>query len=446
MEDARTFLNQAYRYEILSAKSFAAAAELIDRNLESLETLVRYVAKGCELTVRYGIKIVYPAAAPLADAIYLGINFGITTKLEGVDQAVKDALIDTVLQLIFFDKKFISLGDNTLLEYVNRVSEFVPLDTLLANEEFMQEFGIYLRVVLEERGWEAFAELITNAVANWLVSLADSITGEKKSPVDIRVFDSKGRVTGLINGVVKHEIPMSLYYNGTVTIFFPSDTYYFEVAGTDEGTYGLEITSVRAGNVTEFTATDIPTSLNTIHQYTIDWNALSRGEEGVTVQVDSDGDGVFEQTFTTGNLLTYDEFLLKTETTVDLDPDALNLDSRGKWVTAYIEFPEGFNVADINVSSILLNNTIPVDPSAPWAIGDYDGDGVPDLMVKFDRAEVISYILANVNITKLFEERFMTVTLTITGYLNDGTPFQGSTAVKIIMPMPRCGRFLIFPI
>ena len=318
MEDARAFLNQAYRYEILSAKSFAAAAELIDRNLESLETLVRYVAKGCELTVRYGIKIVYPAAAPLADAIYLGIDFGITTKLKGVDQAVKDALIDTVLQLIFFDKKFISLGDNTLLEYVNRVSEFVPLDTLLADKEFMQEFGIYLRVVLEERGWEAFAELITNAVANWLVSLADSITGEKKSPVDIRVFDSKGRVTGLINGVVKHEIPMSLYYNGTVTIFFPSDTYCFEVVGTDEGTYGLEITSVRAGNVTGFTATDIPTSSNTIHQYTIDFDALSRGEEGVTVQVDSDSDGIFEYTFTSDSELTRDEFIQQTTPTYTL--------------------------------------------------------------------------------------------------------------------------------
>jgi len=117
---------------------------------------------------------------------------------------------------------------------------------------------------------------------------------------------------------------------------------------------------------------------------------------------------------------------------VDIKPDTLNLRSRGKWVTGYIELPEGYSVSDINVSTILLNDTIPADIEAPIAIGDYDDDGIPDLMVKFDRAEVTSYILANVNMTKLFEERFMTITLTITGYLNDGTPFQGGDTNKVI--------------
>ena len=52
-------------------------------------------------------------------------------------------------------------------------------------------------------------------------------------------------------------------------------------------------------------------------------------------------------------------------------------------------------------------------------------------MVKFDRAQVISYILDNIDI----EERFTTATLTITGKLNDGTPFKGSDTVKIILPV-----------
>lgn len=137
------------------------------------------------------------------------------------------------------------------------------------------------------------------------------------------------------------------------------------------------------------------------------------------------------------------------EATIDIDPNTLNLRSKGKWITAYIELPEGYNVADINVSSIMLNNTIPVEPK-PMAVGDYDNDSIPDLMVKFDRAEVISYILANIDLTELIEERFMTITLTIIGYLYDGTPFQGRTAIKIIMPMPRCWRFIktleVYPI
>jgi PKD repeat protein len=121
------------------------------------------------------------------------------------------------------------------------------------------------------------------------------------SPASLCVYDSQGRVTGLVNGETKNEIPYSLYEeeNETITIFFPFDSYRYEVVGTEEGTYGLGVTSVEEGEATNFTATDIPTSSNATHQYTIDWEALSQGEKGVTVQIDSDGDGVFEQNVTT---------------------------------------------------------------------------------------------------------------------------------------------------
>jgi len=130
--------------------------------------------------------------------------------------------------------------------------------------------------------------------------------------------------------------------------------------------------------------------------------------------------------------------------TVDVNPKALNLRSRGKWITAYIELPEGYNIQDINASTVMLNDTISAEPK-PIAVGDHDGDGILDLMVKFDKASVISYILTNVNITRLFKGRFMTIALTVTGKLNDGTPFQGSTTIRLIMPIPR-GLYKIFPI
>ena len=131
--------------------------------------------------------------------------------------------------------------------------------------------------------------------------------------------------------------------------------------------------------------------------------------------------------------------------TTDVIPNILNLRGRVKYVTAYIEIPEGYNVSEIDVSSILLNNTIPVDPNAPIEIGDYDNDTIPDLMVKFNGTEVIEYILNNINVTKLIEERFLTITLTLTGKLNDGTQFQGSDTIRITMPTPRgIGRH-IFP-
>ena len=127
--------------------------------------------------------------------------------------------------------------------------------------------------------------------------------------------------------------------------------------------------------------------------------------------------------------------------TVDIRPQALNLRSKGEWITAYIELPEGYDVNDINASSIMLNDTVPAE-LRPVAVGDYDEDGVPDLMVKFDRHEVIDLILRNYQ----FTNRFGTVTLTVTGCLNDGTPFQGEDTITIIMPMPRGLRRYLFPI
>ena len=55
------------------------------------------------------------------------------------------------------------------------------------------------------------------------------------------------------------------------------------------------------GEMSNFFATDIPTTVGAIHQYTIDWAALSQGEKGVTVKIDSDGDDVVERTIITNN-------------------------------------------------------------------------------------------------------------------------------------------------
>jgi hypothetical protein len=101
--------------------------------------------------------------------------------------------------------------------------------------------------------------------------------------------------------------------------------------------------------------------------------------------------------------------------------------SKGRWITAYIELPEGYNVSDINISSILLNGTIPVDMNAPTAIGDYDDDGVPDLMVKFNRTAVCQLILSK-------GIKLGNVTLTVSGKLIDGVEFEGCDTIRVRMP------------
>jgi sugar lactone lactonase YvrE len=70
----------------------------------------------------------------------------------------------------------------------------------------------------------------------------------------------------------------------------------------------------------------------------------------------------------------------------DLKPNTLNLASQGQWVTGFLEPPSPSAASDIDIASIRLNGTVPVDPATPTALGDQDGNGVPDLMVKFSRS------------------------------------------------------------
>jgi len=122
------------------------------------------------------------------------------------------------------------------------------------------------------------------------------------SPSELRVYDSGGYITGVLDGELKEEIPYSIYdeESKTLAILFPFDDFRYEVAGTDEGTYGLTVTSVEDGNATAVAAVDVPTSPNATHNYTINWTALSQGEKAVTIEIDSDGDGVVDETvFTT---------------------------------------------------------------------------------------------------------------------------------------------------
>ena len=108
------------------------------------------------------------------------------------------------------------------------------------------------------------------------------------------------------------------------------------------------------------------------------------------------------------------------EAAIDIDPDTLNLNSKGKWITCYIELPENYDVEDIDVSTIKLNNQVPAE-SHPTGIGDEDDDGVPDLMVKFDREAVQKILQAG-------DE----VDITVTGELKDETSFEGSDTIRVI--------------
>ncbi len=117
--------------------------------------------------------------------------------------------------------------------------------------------------------------------------------------------------------------------------------------------------------------------------------------------------------------------------TVDFDPDTLNPRSQGKWVTVYIELPQGYDPRDINATTIRLNDTLaPVlDPKYGFVtdpggyITDHDHDGITERMVKFDRAAVIALLKPG------------TYPVRVAGELMGGRTFEGlSEPIRVLPP------------
>jgi hypothetical protein len=107
--------------------------------------------------------------------------------------------------------------------------------------------------------------------------------------------------------------------------------------------------------------------------------------------------------------------------TISMNPNTLNLKSKGKWITCRIELPEGYDVNDIDVSTIMLNGVVPAQ-SRPIGIGD------TGLMVKFSRSAVQALLTPD-------EE----TELTVTGALSDGRLFEGTDTIRVINPGKKVG-------
>jgi Tol biopolymer transport system component len=137
------------------------------------------------------------------------------------------------------------------------------------------------------------------------------------SPGELRAYDSQNRVTGLVNGVVKQEIPNSSYNSANLTVVInpATDAYYYQITGNSTGSYGLELVYSLVGQTTTFNATGIPISPGAINRYSVNWTTLSQGQPGVTVQLDLNGDGVFEISFNSDVTLTHDEYVSQMDTT-----------------------------------------------------------------------------------------------------------------------------------
>jgi predicted outer membrane repeat protein len=98
---------------------------------------------------------------------------------------------------------------------------------------------------------------------------------------------------------------------------------------------------------------------------------------------------------------------------VDIKPEVLNVKSQGRWISCHIRLPAGYNVADIDLSSITLENGI----QAVWVSVDEEEQTA---VAKFDRLP--SQETINTGQTEW----------TVSGQLADGTHFEGKDTVRVI--------------
>ena len=112
---------------------------------------------------------------------------------------------------------------------------------------------------------------------------------------------------------------------------------------------------------------------------------------------------------------------------IDLVAESLDEEAEGEDVTAYIELPRGFDVAAIDVASVVLCTStacVPAD-AGPGEVGDFDGDSVTDYMVEFDGRLVIALVADTAAPVE--------ITFTVSG-LVAGVPFAGADAIQIVGP------------
>jgi len=114
---------------------------------------------------------------------------------------------------------------------------------------------------------------------------------------------------------------------------------------------------------------------------------------------------------------------------VNISPDSLLLkdDGYGKWITAIIRLPKGYDVNDINVTSVAFE-MVEIGENVSWSRHKIQGK---ILMVKLDRATVVCAILRSPMIVHMSPHVKSEVTFRVTGNLNDGNPFEGSDKIRV---------------
>jgi len=106
-----------------------------------------------------------------------------------------------------------------------------------------------------------------------------------------------------------------------------------------------------------------------------------------------------------------------------VEPNTLNLASNGKYMAAYVELSEAYDPADVVIETVLFNGVVPADTKFEVFDGDFNNNGIPDLMFKFSRSQIEGLLLEG-------DE----VEVTVTGEIRDTIYFVATDIIRVINP------------
>ncbi|MCW4021679.1 MAG: hypothetical protein NWF02_00745 [Candidatus Bathyarchaeota archaeon] len=202
-----------------------------------------------------------------------------------------------------------------------------------------------------------------------------------------------------------------------VTVYFTAT--YQDKTPVTTGTAPIKVTRADGTN-TILIASYVPAKSRFEAKYDLDteeplgtWTALLKAQDLEDDEANTGPNEDKTTTFTVTEKTVPEELTVK----IKITPQSLNLKNKGKWIMAHIEITGG-SASDVDVSSIRLEGVIEPETSE---IGD-EGK----LVIKFNRAEVQSYIKDNYETSN----KFSNIQLTISGKI-DGQPFQDSDNIKV---------------
>ncbi|MCJ2556651.1 MAG: hypothetical protein LN415_06025 [Candidatus Thermoplasmatota archaeon] len=300
------------------------------------------------------------------------------------------------------------------------------------------------------------AAVICLAIVTLVVAVPDSCAASPGDPYVDEVVDFWGGVSGFLGGWDKgnYNIPVSpdvalgapdgwfvsitpgdwiiFAFTDNTMIDGPGPDIAIREIGNNAGQEKAEIWVSAVNDGVQFTSLGIIASQGWETNPTL---YLDLADIGFTETVGyvkvSDGVGGSAPGFDLDAVWALNEGEVIVEADIDFDPDTLNLKSKGRWATVYIELPDGYDVGEIDASTVLLEDAIsPVQDQKYGFVAyddsyvvDHDGDGIMERMLKFLRSEVHAIVSPGVYNFK------------VSGELEDGTEFEGySDPITVIDP------------